>query len=164
MCNPTPAAMSSPQECGEQASMQSRPQSPRSRIKSAHTGIKKRVHVFALLPQPFTDMATATIPVAPLRTFSEPPTVARKPVSRKPVLNRAEMDNPNNVLKGSSSKLLVDRNKAIKSLGTPQKATGENMRAEAKKTSMEAFLMLFAMGAFSAWTVCLFATAVVNRK
>jgi hypothetical protein len=148
-----------PPECGEHVSTQ-RLAGTHMKIKAASLSSKAKGYGHRL-----ANMA-AKLPVAPLRTISEPTTIiARKPVPRKPVLTRAETD-ATNVLKGSSAKLLAVRDKTIKLLGPlPVKtsSTVERKGGDERAKSMETFLMLFAMGAAAAWMLCILFGAVMSK-
>lgn len=153
---PTPQP---PTECGENVSTQRLAGTPR-KIKAASLSSKAKGYGHRL-----ANMA-AKLPVAPLRTISEPTIIiARKPVPRKPVITRAETDAAN-VLKGSSAKLLAVRDKTIKLLGPlPVKTSSavEQKGGDERAKSMETFLMLFAMGAAAAWMLCILFGAVLSK-
>jgi len=84
-------------------------------------------------PQILTDMATAKTPDPLLRTFPDRFIVARKPIVRKPVPHTTKTDN------------------------------SDELREEVKNTALEALLLLFALGAFGACTVCFVVMELLSR-
>ena len=136
---PPPAATPTARECGKQASMQNqqrqqqqqRQPPPCSKIKPPPDGVEERPHISAPPPQPLTDMTMTKTTDPLLHTFPNPVVIARKPVVRKPVPHRTK------------------------------KANSDVLRVEVKNTALETFLLLFAIGAFGACTVCFVVTELL---
>lgn len=138
-CKSTPAATPTSQECGEQAKTQNQQkeqpqQQPPPSSRIKPEKIPVKKSVHFSDPLRFSsEMITMKTSDPEIRTFPEPFVISRKPVLRKPV--------------------------------PPITVTGDSnvLRAKVKNTALEAFLLLFALGAFGACTVCFVVMQVLSR-